>query len=529
MREVFVGLVDADAGWSRVLDQERIDHRLEDAASAPVVVLTGAMPGWLADFVDAGGIAVISGAVAGDPMLPPGFQATVTGFTAPGSADRSYAPSLVTMFDCDGLGELRLHEDRVVKYGVDADRFPVVFTVRHGRGALVASGIPLTWLLTAPGDRLRTFCNYSPVTERVASVDKAIVAETLLEMLRMAFELAEMPMVTVARFPGGAASVFILRVDVDGVYGENNRRLIGAAARLGLPASFFLNGDYSRLHPGPLEGWLDSMELGQHAWLHTLLPTRGDNRHNLERAEQWMRETLSATPRSFVAPRGLWNRGLGEALRDLGYRYSSDFGLDFNSLPFRSDGDVLQVPVHPYSPERATVWASEAGEAAPTVDDVRDHYLRAMREQVRHGRPAHVYGHPEVLGEMADDVLPALCALADDLQLPRSTLGDYADFWIRREELTPRVVIDASSTRLRVEVPGGGISIRLTSAGSFGLTVNGTDIGRVSSGRSSRCSVGLSGAQLGQVSIAVTGCCCPGVLDRPAAVVGHPPVDHDEG
>ncbi len=486
VRQVFVGRADADSGWTRVLDQERVDHRLGELTSAPVVVLTGVLPGWVADYVWAGGVAVVSGAVASDQFLPSGFLASVTGYTSPGRTSRSHAPSLVTMFETEGSGELRLHEDRVVKYGVDPDCFPAVFTVRHGQGAVVASGIPLTALLAAPGDRLRTFCDHSPVTERVASIDKAAVVETLLSMLGMAFEIAGLPLVSMARFPQGAASVFILRVDVDGVYGDNTLHLAGVAESLGMPASFFLNGDYSRLHPGPLSGWSERAEVGQHAWLHTLLQTREQNRDNLERAERWMRDDLCVTPQSFVAPRGMWNRGLGEALQDLGYRYSSDFGLDFDSLPFRSDGGVLQVPVHPYSPERATVWAREVGAPDPGPGDVRDHYLAAMRDQVRHGRPAHLYGHPEVLGAMAHEVLPAVCALADDLHLPASTLGEYADFWIRREQLTPCVSFDESAARLVIEVGESDVPVQVRSAASYDLALNGAALGRVSSGSFAR-------------------------------------------
>ena len=483
MRQVLVGRADdADPGWTRVLDQERIDHRLGDPTSAPVVVLTGVLPGWVADYVSAGGVAVVSGAVASDSFLPSGFSASVTGYTTPGRTRRSHAPSIVTMFETEGSGEMRLHEDRVVKYGVDPDCFPAVFTVRHGEGVVVASGIPLTALLAAPGDCLRTFCDYSPVTERVASVDKAAVAETLLSMLGMAFEIAGLPMVTMGRFPEGASSVLILRVDVDGVYGDNTRRLASVAESAGMPASFFLNGDYSRIHPGPLSGWSASVELGQHAWLHTLLKTREQNRDNLERAERWMRDDLGVTPRSFVAPRGLWNRGLGEALRDLGYRYSSDFGLDFDSLPFRADGNVLQVPVHPYSPERAMAWARETGAPDPGPRDVRDHYLSAMCEQVRRGRPVHLYGHPEILGEMAHEVLPSLRALADELELPRSTLGEYADFWIRREQSTPSVGVDESTARLNIDVAACDVPVQVRSAAAHDLTLNGVPLGRVTSG-----------------------------------------------
>jgi len=225
------------------------------------------------------------------------------------------------------------------------------------------------------------------------------------------------------------------------------------------------------------------MEIGQHAWLHTLLQTREENRENLQRAERWLGQELGLVPSSFVAPRGLWNRGLGEALCDLGYRYSSDFGLDFDSLPFRADGDVLQVPVHPYSPERATVWAEEVGQTAPTPEDVRRHYLTAMHTQVRHGRPAHLYGHPEVLGSMADEVLPAMCTLADDLGLPRMTLGDYADFWIRREQVTPSVRIDPATAQLEIDVPSGDPAVLVESRSHWRVTLNGIDAGEVSPGR----------------------------------------------
>lgn len=481
MRQLFVGRKDSHSGWIRVLDQERIDHR-ESVNAAPVVAWEGRLPDWAAEFVEAGGVIAVSGATPDDPLLPAGFTASVSGFTAPGRTIRSQAPCLVTMFEHEGAGELRLHEDRIVKYGVDPDRYPAVITVRRGRGAIVASGIPLTDLLGAPGDRLRTFCDFSPVTERVAAVDKAVVADTLVVMLRTAFDIAGLPLVTVARFPGGAASVLIVRVDVDGVFGDRMRRLALAAASLDIPASFFLNGDYSQVHPGPLDGWSDRMEVGQHAWLHTLLATREANRENLERAARWMQTELGGTPRAFVAPRGLWNRSLGEALADLGYRYSSDFGLDFDSLPFRSDGGVLQVPVHPYSPERATVWAAEVGAAPPKADDVCQHYRSAIREQVRNGRPAHIYGHPEVLGTMAERVFTAVCALADELGLPRLTVGGYADFWTRRERLTPQVRVDLASGRADVDTSDVDIPLRLRTATPIHITVNGSDQGLLSSG-----------------------------------------------
>lgn len=469
--EVFVGLVGDDPGWRRVLEQERITHRRVELGNAPIVLLSGETPEWLEDFVTSGGVAVLSGALAGSALLPAGLRMSVTGFTPPGSRHRCCAPCLVTAFAGSGEGELRLHEDRVVKYGVDPDLFPVVSTVRVGAGALIATGVPLTDLLMAPGDRLRRFSRASAVTERVSSVDKAVVADTLLHMIRAAFRAAALPLVTLPRFPRGAASVLILRVDVDGVFGDNAQSLAQVAEEQNLAVSFFVNADLSDAHPGPLSRWGSRTELGQHGARHTLLEGREDNLANLREAESWMTATLGVQPTSFVGPRGMWNAGLGEALHTLGYRYSSDFGLDFDSLPFRADAGVLQVPVHPYSPERASVWADESGLPRPTSEDVRSHYLMVLAEQLRCGRPAHVYGHPEVLGSMASVVLPALRAFATTYKLPDLTLGEYADFWLSREAVTPQVVLDGNE--LSITLDDVGLPAEVFGAEGRKVVVNG--------------------------------------------------------
>ena len=472
IREVYVGVHGQSPGWTRVLDQERLDHRPDDHGSAPVIVLEGRIPAWASDYVDAGGVLVVSAALPLEPLLPRGVLGSVTGFTAPDGQERVCAPALATLFDGPGSGQLRLHEDRVVKYGEDPDVFPAVIVRRHGHGAVVASGLPLASLLHAAGDRLRPFSRFSKVTERVASVDKADVADTLKWMLTKAFELAGLPLVTIPRFPRGAASVFILRVDVDGVYGGNMRALAESVTRHRIAASFFLNGDLSTQHDGTLSGWGPGTEVGQHGQLHTLLGSIEENMENLRAGAAWMLSRTGLRAASFVGPRGLWNPQLGEALASLGYVYSSDFGLDFDSLPFRADSGILQIPVHPYSPERATVWAHEQGVAAPTAAEVSQHYLRVVTEQVRLRRPAHVYGHPQVLGSMVEEVLPALSAVADRYALPRLTLAEYADFWLQRECLTPHVTLSTNGS-VDVLIEDIGLEPSVRAAPGSTVVVNG--------------------------------------------------------
>jgi len=67
------------------------------------------------DYVESGGVVVVSGALPGDQLLPSGSSASVSGFKAP-EGGRVWAPALATLFGGTGTGEVRLHEDRVVKY-----------------------------------------------------------------------------------------------------------------------------------------------------------------------------------------------------------------------------------------------------------------------------------------------------------------------------------------------------------------------------------------------------------------------------
>src|SRR6201999_679043 len=130
---------------------------------------------------------------------------------------------------------------------------------------------------------------------------------------------------------------------------------------------------------------------------------------------------------------GLWNPALDRSMAALDHVYSSDFGLDFDSLPFFTDSGVLQIPVHPFSPERFAIHQEDAGLGPASSHAVLHHYLTALERQVALRRPAHLYGHPEVLGRMAHTVLPALFDAVARLNLPNMTLDAFARWWIERD------------------------------------------------------------------------------------------------
>lgn len=445
-------------GWLRVLRQEMLPWDFVDGPDRPIILFDAALPSWLTGFVADGGVAVVSGAPADEALFGPSVTASLLRFRPPGRDREAVMPCLARLFDGTGEGECRLHENRKARAGQLADMRPAVLARPHGRGWLVFTGLPLAQHLAAGGDCLRAFSDTSNVTERVASVDKAEVADTLAWMLRQAFTRLGLPYVRLARFPDAAPSVFLFRVDVDGLFGDNCRRIAELAQAHGIAGSFYFNASLCRGHPGALSrDWLAGHEIGHHADRHDLFDTQAENRENLLSGMDWVERNLGVRTTGYVAPRGLWNHALDAAMAELGHIYSSDFGLDFDSLPYLTPAGVLQVPVHPFSPERYAIHQEDAGLGPPGARAILDHYLSALERQVTLRRPAHLYGHPEVLGRMAHSLLPELFAAVARLNVPSMTVGGFADWWLDRAKAALALRVDEATGAVAVETTGAAV------------------------------------------------------------------------
>jgi peptidoglycan/xylan/chitin deacetylase (PgdA/CDA1 family) len=474
-REIRIGLHadgDAAAGWVRVLRGDRLAWEPTDGPDQPIIIFDGVLPSWCEAFVERGGVAVLTGALRADALLGPSVAATITRFLPPDSDREAALPCLARLFDGPGAGEIRLHQNRKARSGHLADVRPAILARRHGAGWLLFTGLPLAAHLVASGDCLRTFTEASNITERVATVDKADVADAMTWMLEQAFAKLDLPFARVARYPDAAPSIFLFRVDVDGLFGPNCRRLAEIAEAHGVRGSFYFNAALCEAHPGDLSlDWLSGHEIAHHADVHDLFDTVENNTANLRSGMDWVSRRLGVRTTGYVAPRGLWNPSLDRAMADLDHAYGSDFGLDFDSLPFFTDAGVLQIPVHPFSPERLTIYREEAGLGPPGGFEVLHHYLIALERQVALRRPAHLYGHPEVLGRMAHSVLPDLFGAAARLGLPNMTVEAFARWWIERDRAELALFAAADGT---VEIETTGEAVEVRSAAARQVVLNGT-------------------------------------------------------
>lgn len=428
-------------GWRILCEQEKTPHFLTtERPDCPVLLCEGETPIWLPDYLQEGGIAVLSGMHPEELPFPTDYIGTAALEFADLTELDCGTPriaSLVPVYAGSGLGLLRLHESRKIKCGLHPDEYPAIVWQSVGKGGCWYTGIPFSELICALGDTLRRTTPDSDFTERITSVDKHLLLRAMRELLIRSYGKRGLPYVYLHYYPGNYQSVFVFRVDIDGIYGDHLRRISDAAKKAGIRVTFYTNKSLCEPEAERLRDIDPIHDIGCHADVHNLFTTQEENFRNVHDCRAWMKELGIDYTTGFVAPRGMWNFALNRALEEDGVTYTSDFGYAVFGLPFYPYDHgtrmaVKQLPVDPFSTERAVAKAEEEGTALPE-GSVADYFCRSVRRQAEAGLPVILYSHPQHFGLLAKETFPRLAEAVRALPLWHATMGELDAWWQKRD------------------------------------------------------------------------------------------------
>ena len=268
-------------------------------------------------------------------------------------------------------------------------------------------------------------------------MDKHLLLRAMRELLIRSYGKRGLPYVYLHYYPGNYQSVFVFRVDIDGIYGDHLRRISDAAKKAGIRVTFYTNKSLCEPEAERLRDIDPSHDIGCHADVHNLFTTQEENFRNVHDCRAWMKELGIDYTTGFVAPRGMWNFALNRALEEDGVTYTSDFGYAVFGLPFYPYDHgtrmaVKQLPVDPFSTERAVAKAEEEGTALPE-GSVTDYFCRSVRRQAEAGLPVILYSHPQHFGLLAEETFPRLAEAVRALPLWHATMGELDAWWQKRD------------------------------------------------------------------------------------------------
>lgn len=291
---------------------------------------------------------------------------------------------------------------------------------------------PFQALVDTSATRLTWNIGGLDVSERVARHPKAPIRQRLLDRLREAVARSGGVWARLSAFPYPYRSAFNLRVDLDEPYPDDYARFALARKPIEACTTHFVSTHAYGTNSGVLDD-LRPLDTQSHGHYHVVYRDARANRRNLERAHAILIRS-GFSPTAFVAPEGRWNAGLDQSVEDLGYRYSSEFQLNFDDRPFfpwrgSRFSNVLQVPVHP-------ICEGLFLDRDPSSTGViAEHLVATLARRIAAGEPAFVYGHPERrLGRYPEIVSRiARFVVSEDL-LWRVSMSEFADWWLWRND-----------------------------------------------------------------------------------------------
>jgi hypothetical protein len=290
------------------------------------------------------------------------------------------------------------------------------------------------------------------LTERVNRHDRTSIRRRMVASIRDWVIARGGVWASLAPYPHPYRSAFNFRVDLDEPCEADYWRFATARRPIDHCTTHFVStAAYGGL-PRVLAD-LRGLDVQSHGHFHVVYRDPASNRRNLERADAVLRSAGFA-PHGFAAPEGRWNTGLDDAIESLGYRYSSEFQVGYDDLPFNAwRGDrpsrVLQIPVHPICEGLFLDAGATDGRAAA------EHLAATIRARIAAGRPAFVYGHPEKRLGRFPEVLETIARTAlESSGVWRVTLGEFAQWWRWRGARRWSLAREGDALRLTFDDPG---------------------------------------------------------------------------
>ncbi len=457
MKNTFILLDDLKKqyGWKSVLDRIKTPYIVSKEYEKSKVMIVSDLSDLVLKNVEVGNVAIIE-----NPDL------SKLGFKKYGKAfvSRTYfpeyeilnirSPMFIDIYKSeDIIGYGLQNENRITKGGLENGKLPILIKIKYGKGMIFAITGDLSNLLFMHGNNLRRFSKYSEITERTTVVDKREVSDVLYNVIKEAHRVLDIPLFTLSYYPKRERTVFMVRIDVDGVFKENVGYLSNVCVENGVKGSFFVNKDMCLKEKEYLKSISDIHDIGNHGVVHNVFDTYEENYENIKNCESWVKEQVGVFKKMFIAPRGMYNDQLGQALLDNGYTFSSDFGYIIDGYPQFTliDGkqsNLLQIPCNAFCVGRGVIYYEDMGKQI-TDEEIIKYYKDMIDEKIQTKEPIIIYGHPKEFGKRYH-ILDKVIKYLKEKDIKSLTMLEFEQWWRRRHEVEVEVVFNSAEKEYEV-------------------------------------------------------------------------------
>ncbi len=255
--------------------------------------------------------------------------------------------------------------------------------------------------------------------EEISAISKGGVTRLFESLLKELCFRKGLPYIHKAFYPNSQPPL-LFRIDSDFTSEDKAKKWNSDCKKNGIRTSWYL-------HTEAHEEWISTFseftedEIGVHCYKHLSKNSRED----IAFATKLLNES-GISPHGYSAPYGIWNPIINEVSSEMGFEYSSEFELIYDSLPIPSIPDdpnsLLQIPIHPLC------IGSFKSFNIPN-DLILDYFEHQIDLQLFRNGPVTLYDH---LTHEYSNVMLDILSKAINKECESMTFIAYAEFWKKR-------------------------------------------------------------------------------------------------
>ncbi len=279
--------------------------------------------------------------------------------------------------------------------------------------------------------------------EIVSSLDRESLRITIELLLREMHYHRKLPYVSKWHSPS-KKPFFAFRIDTDFGDKKSLKELYTVAEHFQIPMTWFL-------HVQAHEEWLDffhtfeHQEIALHGYEHGTSTSYEHVLNNIEKGKQLMIDAGFA-PSGFCVPYSIWNDALGDVLERFDFKYSSEFTLAYDTLPFYPihksvQHATLQIPIHP-------ICTGSLNRIKVTEKEMEEYFGMILDQKISSFQNVIFYHHPMQPGL---DIWKRIFKKVNEVGLDKLTFSEIADFWKDRINSKIEVFFDIEKSTLRCD------------------------------------------------------------------------------
>ncbi len=283
--------------------------------------------------------------------------------------------------------------------------------------------------------------------DNLTFVDKRNLRSYMTELLDVAFDFLQQPILSIWKHPKVTQASFNLRVDVDP---EKNTSESEAFDKI--KATFVQLDKWKDRVTFAINmyRWLPKFNFFQeqsakgfdiqsHCYYHYHYPLKSINRKNISTSHFILKDhDIHAS--GFVSPENFFTSDVYEYLQKLNYKYVSSFGYDYINYPHRPlvNGRLASF----YEITADPMVLSKINQFCDTTDIklVNDYYKKSITSTLSQaGETCFKYEHPAVLGKFPSIVNTIMATIDEYSEINFTTLTKFSEWLHQRSNLLDKV------------------------------------------------------------------------------------------